>query len=57
MAQGMGYDRLWIWRGMVKIGSKNDGKIVKNVRKILGSQNDGKLCYGHGSKLSCMIYL
>ena len=23
-----------LWRGMLKIGSKNDGKIIKNVRKI-----------------------
>jgi hypothetical protein len=29
MAQAMGYYRLWAWRGMLKIGSKNYQKIGK----------------------------
>ena len=29
MAQAMGYYRLWVWRGMLKIGSKNHQKIGK----------------------------
>jgi hypothetical protein len=36
MPQGMGYEGLWVWRGMLKIGWKNHGKIVKISRKFLG---------------------
>jgi hypothetical protein len=32
----MGYEGLWVWRGMLKIDSKNCGKFVKNCRKNLG---------------------
>jgi hypothetical protein len=27
----MGYEGLWVWRGMLKIGWKNHGKIVKKI--------------------------
>jgi hypothetical protein len=36
----MGYERLWVVRGMLKIDSKNTGKIIKNHRKISGLDSD-----------------
>ena len=35
MALGMGYEGLWVLRGMLKIDLKNHGKIIENHRKII----------------------
>jgi hypothetical protein len=38
MAQAMGHEGSWVWRGMLKMDSKNHGKIVRNCRKNFGLQ-------------------
>jgi hypothetical protein len=43
--QAMGYEGLWVGRGMLKMGSKNHQKIVKNCRKYLGLLTRAKSCY------------
>jgi len=43
-AQGMGYEGLWVCRGMLKTDSKNPGKIVKIIQKILRLQACAKSC-------------
>jgi hypothetical protein len=41
----MGYEGLWVGRGILKMGSKNYKKIVENCRKYLGPLTCAKFCY------------
>jgi hypothetical protein len=43
--QAIGYEGLWVGRGILKMGSKNYKKIVENRRKYLEPLTHAKFCY------------
>ncbi|KAF8811548.1 hypothetical protein BYT27DRAFT_7221402 [Phlegmacium glaucopus] len=54
MAQAMGYYRLWVWRGMLKIGSKNHQKIA--LVKPMGFSSRGVWVMGYGRPMGYVMH-